>query len=1027
MSTPPYVDSLFDQSGNKFHAAQSIQLYKPVEVLNSLNGHATCRFNKSYLSTAVLKSFDIRSEFVILKREGPAPLDYHCVWRYPNYPIYQLEIVEADNLFRTNIYGGVVSHNVPFDNGFQLITRTISLDSTSFRKNSVFGTSAKNQLIDVVPTSQSLLIGAADNTVFLNGDIAEIIIYDTILSAPQITQVEQYLYNKYGSTVSLGTDVNNAGFCKTILNAGSGFAKYTWSTGESTQTINVSKAGSYWVDAINFFDQKSSDTIKITYPTISMPLKKVDTICFGAQLTWDTKLNKSQYVFQWQDNSSDSIYSIDKAGKYFVKITDTSNCSIMSDTVRAVIDDFSTRVSLGNDTTFCSGNKIRLKSGGSEAVTFKWSDNSTDSILTISNSGEYKLTISDVHGCSAIDSMNVVINGIAPKAAFMFSGKTCGGDSISFADLSVAPSGNVITNWAWNFGDTKKSFLQNPKHLFQSPDTGTFNIKLSVSTDVGCFKDTTIGVHLYPKPVVNFSNSVPCDSNISKFSNLTNLGGYVGQSYSWNFGDALSGSANTSTAFNPTHSFTVPGISTTKLIVFNNKGCSDSLVRAINVLPTPRAAFSTSLTCEKQKVIFTDNSSIASPWIIQTYKTDFGDLTGSSTLKNPSHTYTIIGPYKVKYIISSNNGCSDTLLKTINVYSKPFARFGMAGPFCQNNVINFKDSSVVNGSSLSNWKWTIDGAYNSVLQNTTSTFSTTGSHSIKLAVTSAEGCKDSITKPLVINPLPVSMFSFTPIFGDPPLKVDFTNLSSGANSALWYFGDATSSLVYAAPTHVYQDSGVYDIKLLVTDNNGCIGSSSKNFHIQYAEYCLKLLQVKANVDADNFLNVTVSFGNSSTRPIASADIIVDVEGESGFKENWTGYLNLGSIITYTLKTAPRLNTTNSHNYICVKVKRPNGFSNCADEQKCIGLKSEQFILPEPSPNPVTDYVRLPVLMPSDEMIKLEVYDKMGKSVSGELSYALQKGFNSINYVTSGLDDGIYTYRISYGSVSGVKRFVKLIR
>ncbi|MFT7010564.1 MAG: hypothetical protein ACJAWR_000566, partial [Flavobacteriales bacterium] len=54
-----------------------------------------------------------------------------------------------------------------------------------------------------------------------------------------------------------------------------------------------------------------------------------------------------------------------------------------------------------------------------------------------------------------------------------------------------------------------------------------------------------------------------------------------------------------------------------------------------------------------------------------------------------------------------------------------------------------------------------------------------------------------------------------------PDSVNFINNSSGGNTYKWYFGDGDSSFLYQ-PIHVYPDTGVYNVTLIVSDSSGCV-------------------------------------------------------------------------------------------------------------------------------------------------------------------------------------------------------------
>ena len=112
-----------------------------------------------------------------------------------------------------------------------------------------------------------LTVGAAyNNSRFFNGDIVEIIIYDTNLTDTQRQQVEQYLMDKYAPPISLGEDITvDYGFCPITLQVNEGYSDIEWSTGDSTEQITVNQSGEYWVTATDFFGRITSDTINVNF------------------------------------------------------------------------------------------------------------------------------------------------------------------------------------------------------------------------------------------------------------------------------------------------------------------------------------------------------------------------------------------------------------------------------------------------------------------------------------------------------------------------------------------------------------------------------------------------------------------------------------------------------------------------------------------------------------------------------------------------------------------------------------------
>ncbi len=158
-------------------------------------------------------------------------------------------------------------------------------------------------------------------------------------------------------------------------------------------------------------------------------------------------------------------------------------------------------------------------------------------------------------------------------------------------------------------------------------------------------------------------------------------------------------------------------------------------------------------------------------------------------------------------------------------------------------IINFVDTSIDNDGQVVSWRWffdTNDLTKTSSLQNPSFTYSSSGSYNVKLEVTDNSGNIDSITKivtvndlvntPPIINLLSGTQTSFNPI------TVKFTEESTDPDGFIekweWNFGDgspifSTTSSATKNPTHQYQNPGVYDVTLTVTDNGLIDGSNKK--------------------------------------------------------------------------------------------------------------------------------------------------------------------------------------------------------
>jgi len=86
-------------------------------------------------------------------------------------------------------------------------------------------------------------------------------------------------------------------------------------------------------------------------------------------------------------------------------------------------------------------------------------------------------------------------------------------------------------------------------------------------------------------------------------------------------------------------------------------------------------------------------------------------------------------------------------------------------------------------------------------------YTDTGDYIVKLIVTtgSLSECTAFITKKIHVYPLPTANFNYSPLFGSPPLKIYFNDLSKNAAAYDWHFGDGDSS-ASSSPSHTYLDT-----------------------------------------------------------------------------------------------------------------------------------------------------------------------------------------------------------------------------
>ncbi|HQD12273.1 MAG TPA: PKD domain-containing protein, partial [Chitinophagales bacterium] len=183
------------------------------------------------------------------------------------------------------------------------------------------------------------------------------------------------------------------------------------------------------------------------------------------------------------------------------------------------------------------------------------------------------------------------------------------------------------------------------------------------------------------------------------------------------------------------------------------------------------------------------------------------------------------GNYNVYGITSS--GCVINQPINITIAGKaPTALFAVP-PACQDAPLTFTDTSKVPaGNTIQNWSWTFSNNSTSTIQNPTTLFSSLGTQTVTLKITTNVGCTDSIAKTFTVNRKPVpSFFNLLSCAGNATTFVDqsIANAASLINWK-WDFGGLGTSNGIQNPAFRFPDATNYTVKLVATNSNFCSDS-----------------------------------------------------------------------------------------------------------------------------------------------------------------------------------------------------------
>lgn len=264
----------------------------------------------------------------------------------------------------------------------------------------------------------------------------------------------------------------------------------------------------------------------------------------------------------------------------------------------------------------------------------------------------------------------------------------------------------------------------------------------------------------------------------------------------------------------------------------------------------------------------------------------FGDG-ATSVQKDPTHRYTLPGPYDVTLNVTDNDLNQRQLTVRVNVRnSDPVPDFDFAPKVVDTStIVTFADKSDDIDGSIVNWTWDFGdpgaacttnvllvlgthacSARYSFEPNPSHQFVTPGNVSVTLTVTDNLGGRQSLSKVVVVRDAPpLPNFDYSPPDPQTLVQVNFRDLSTDRDGTIvgwnWSFGDGAFGST-SAPSHKYPHPGLFPVSLTVTDNNGVSSTVSQNILVQNRAPIADFVWGPVGSTAE----VAVQFTSTSTDP-----------------------------------------------------------------------------------------------------------------------------------------------------------------
>ncbi len=381
--------------------------------------------------------------------------------------------------------------------------------------------------------------------------------------------------------------------------------------------------------------------------------------------------------------------------------------------------------------------------------------------------------------------------------------------------------------------------------------------------------------------VMKFATTTSCSAsftynNTGTAYNFQNTSTGSNLTYFWFFGDTT-----TSTAQNPTHTYTTAGTYNVYLII-SGSGCSDTTFRTITVSSTSScmAYFGQSNSQNVYTFInYSQGNNLSYSW-------NFGDGS-TSTQQAPVHTFSTSGIYNVCLIISNTSGCLDTFCRNITVtvpsscsytptgnpglYPSPASFPCIISGQAFSGTIYFENFDTLGGVAV---QWLrIDSIiglpsniFHDILPDSLFYPGESGCINLSGTTNNAAGTYPIaiwVTIKVSILPTPVSgeLDQLSQQFGGPSFAYHvqvcaggtcqayfntsgasqnvftFNNYSQGSNlSIFWTFGDGDTSY-QQTPTHTYMAAGAYTACLYISNTSGCLDTFCRTVNVTIPTPC----------------------------------------------------------------------------------------------------------------------------------------------------------------------------------------------
>lgn len=576
---------------------------------------------------------------------------------------------------------------------------------------------------------------------------------------------------------------------------------YTWSTGETTPTINVNllTGGSYpfsltVTDPVTGCQSVAYDTVVVN-PVPVVQITGPDEVCVNSMVTLSANVaGGSDFTYLWSTGDTTPTITVDvyTTTIFTVIVTNESGCMQMAEKPVNVfplpVAEISPEVA-----NICIGDNVELTATPNPFYTYIWANGATTNATTVYpvTDSVFTVTVTDTRsGCQNVISAEVFVSPL-PVIDFVFNPNdtVCSGSDILITAYSVGGGTNMMYTWSnGHVGPTLDTNITNPGlHVFSVTATDML---------AGCTatNSTSVFVRDLPSPVIPGTDITAClgEAVTLRIPSVYNY------DVVW-----FNGSTADSVTVQPAGT----GVYQYTATISDINGCSSVVVFTVTVEGAPDVSFtyyqygipSGTMVCHN-----TDMQIIADAPGNNSYYWAYNNAPGHILNVRPVNTTSdiIMIDYAIE-VISNTTGCVTYDTVSVTVLPAPIPVITTTTPvICQGNT------AILDAGEFSSYIWST-GA-------TTRTIAATLAGNYYVTVTDQNGCFADTVFTLTVNPAP--FVSITPV--DPVCPNTFVTIDAYYDNNYiynWSNGRTTASFVTQPLQNATRDIYSYTYHLTVTD------------------------------------------------------------------------------------------------------------------------------------------------------------------------------------------------------------------